>query len=182
MPSPTTARGLLGNFLRGTDLPTTDQHASPLPVRLTTSLSLWAISAVGVGEMGALGGVGGYRSLRNGGGGGGVAGGRNREGDGATRDATGAEKSTTAETTTTEERTRGRRSGREHNQVSSYGAGGEYHKEGPGREESADESAEWSGADSEGLVTEEEADTSVGAWGGSKTRTVMVWDTQERGA
>ena len=40
MPSPTTARGLLGDFLSGADLPATNPRASPPPVRLPTSSSL----------------------------------------------------------------------------------------------------------------------------------------------
>ena len=84
---------------------------------------------------------------------------------------TGAEKSTTAEMTTTAERVWGQWSGRDHKQVSSDGARGGYRKEGIGREESADESTEWSGAEGEGSATEEEAETTGGAWEVSKTRT-----------
>ena len=35
MPSPTTTRGLLGNFPRGVDPPATDQRATTTPVRLS---------------------------------------------------------------------------------------------------------------------------------------------------
>ena len=52
MLSPTTARGLLGHFLRGADPPATDQCVSPTPVRLPTSSSLQAISAAGAGGRG----------------------------------------------------------------------------------------------------------------------------------
>ena len=47
MPSPTTARGPLGHFPRGADLPATDQRASLPPIQLLKYLSLWAISAAG---------------------------------------------------------------------------------------------------------------------------------------
>ena len=49
-------------------------------------------------------------------------------------------------------------------------------------EESADESAEWSGAESEGLATEAEATTVEGEGWYSKMRTVTAWVTQDSGA
>ena len=54
--------------------------------------------------------------------------------------------------------------------------------EGAGRRESADESAEWSGTDSEGSATEEEAETTGEAGGGSDIRTATAWEEQESGA
>ena len=65
MPSPTMGKGLLGNFLCGADPPATDQHDSPLPVLLPTSLSLRAILATRAGGGGA-GRAGGHRILRDG--------------------------------------------------------------------------------------------------------------------
>ena len=67
-------------------------------------------------------------------------------------------------------------------QVSSDGAQWEYRGEGAGREESADEYAELSGADSKGLATKEEAETAVVEGGGSETRTLMAWRTHGSGA
>ena len=68
---------------------------------------------------------------------GGVAGGRNRDGEGATSNATGAENRITAETMTAVARARGQRSRRETTHVSSNRSGGGDRKEGSGREESA---------------------------------------------
>ena len=52
-----------------------------------------------------------------------------------------------------------------HKQVSSDGAWGQYPVRGAGQEESADKSAKWSGAESKGSVTEEEAETAGGGGG-----------------
>ena len=49
MPSPTTARNLLGHFPHGTDPPAAGQPASPLPVQSPTSSSLQVVSAAGAG-------------------------------------------------------------------------------------------------------------------------------------
>ena len=49
MMSRTTARGLLGHFSHGLDLPTVNQRASLPPVRSPTSLSLQEILAAGAG-------------------------------------------------------------------------------------------------------------------------------------
>ena len=68
MPSPTTERGLLGLFLRGVDLPATDQLATTPLVLYPTYLSLGAISAAGAGARGARGGASGLKSPRDGGG------------------------------------------------------------------------------------------------------------------
>ena len=62
MPSPTTARDLLGHFPRGADPPTTDQSATTPPARLPTSLSLRVISAAGAEGRGARGGASGARA------------------------------------------------------------------------------------------------------------------------
>ena len=167
MPSLTMERGLLRHFPRDTYLSATDQSTPPLPIRLLTYLSLWAILAVGAGERGAWGGAGGRRIPRDGKGGGGGAGGRNRDGGGAMSGKTGAETRTAAATKTMAAQARGGR-GRtvqEHDQVSSDGVGGEYRAGGAGQEEIADKSDEWSGADLEGSTTEEEA-TTAGRVGG----------------
>ena len=79
MPSPTTARGLLGHFLRGVDPPATDQRAPTRPVRLPTSSSIRVILAAGAGGRCARGGSSGCRSPRDDGGGGAGSGGTNRD-------------------------------------------------------------------------------------------------------
>ena len=68
MPSPTTARGLLGHFMRGVDPPAVNQRVSPPPVRSPISSFLWAIPAAGAGVGGARGDVGRRGSPRDGGG------------------------------------------------------------------------------------------------------------------
>ena len=78
MPSPTTTRGLLGHFPRGTDPPANDQRATTPPVRLRTSLSLREISAAGAGGRSAWAGASGRRATREAEGGG--AGGDDSEG------------------------------------------------------------------------------------------------------
>ena len=50
-------------------------------------------------------------------------------------------------------------------QVSSKGEGEEYYAEGTDWEESAENSAKWSGVDTEELATEEEAETVEGRGG-----------------
>ena len=82
MTSPTTARGILGHFPRGTDPPKADQSASPPPVLLPTYSSLQAISTSGAGGGCARGGAGRRRSPRYGGGGGRGSGERNKDGQG----------------------------------------------------------------------------------------------------
>ena len=62
MPSPTTVRGLLGNFPRGADPTANDPHATTPPVRSPKSLSLREISAAGAGGRSAGGGASGRRS------------------------------------------------------------------------------------------------------------------------
>ena len=89
---------------------------------------------------------------------------RNGNGIGRTRDKAGRETRTTA--TRREkiaEQARGGRCQERHNQVSSNGEGGEYRVRGAGQEDSADESAEWSSAESKGLAMEEEATSTGGA-------------------
>ena len=66
---PTTSRVLLGHFLHGVDPPTVDPRASPLTVRLPTSLSLRAISAAEDRSGDVRGGAGGCKSPRDSGGG-----------------------------------------------------------------------------------------------------------------
>ena len=70
MPSPTTARGLLGLFPHGAYPPATDQRATTPPVQLPTSLSFRAILAAGAGGRGARGGASGRRIQKDSGGGG----------------------------------------------------------------------------------------------------------------
>ena len=67
--SPTTVRGLLGLFPRGTDPPGTNLRATTLPVGLPTSLSLREISVAGAGGRGAREGVSGHKSPGDGEGG-----------------------------------------------------------------------------------------------------------------
>ena len=70
---------------------------------------------------------------------------------------------TAARRKTTAEQARGKRpQGKHRNQVSSNREEEEYCASGAGQEESADESAELSGAESEGLATEDEATTAGG--------------------
>ena len=69
MLSPTTARGLLGIFLRGTDPPATYQRATTLPIQSPTSSSLWSLLAAVAGERGARGKTSGRKSPRDGRGG-----------------------------------------------------------------------------------------------------------------
>ena len=83
MPSPTTERVLLGHFPRGADLPTDDQHASPPPVRLRTSMFLWERLAAGDREGSTRGGAGRCKIPRDCRGGGRGSVGRTREGGGA---------------------------------------------------------------------------------------------------
>ena len=82
MPSPTTARGLLGCFPRGADPPSNYQCASPPSIRFPTTSSLWVILAAGSGGWGARGGTCRRSIPRDRGDGGGVTGGRNRDGVG----------------------------------------------------------------------------------------------------
>ena len=100
MPPPTTARGMLGNFLRGVDLPAVGQSASPPPVRSPTSSSLGEISAAGAGGGGTRSGAGGCKSPRDGGGMGRGSGGRTREVRGLKRGKVWLERGTTEVTGT----------------------------------------------------------------------------------
>ena len=160
MPSPTTARGFLGHLLHGADPHSTNQHASPPPVRSPTSSSLRSISAAGAGGRGARGGASDCRSPRDGGGEGRGAGGRNRYGEEMMSGEPGAKTRTTVTTGKTAVQARGGRGQKnKHDQVSSDRAGGEYRAGGAYQEESADKSAKWSGLESEGSETEAEAAT-----------------------
>ena len=85
MPSPTTAREILGHFLRGADPPAINQHASTPPVRLPTYPSLRAILAAGARGRGVWGGASGRKVPRDGGGSIAGEGGRNGNGTGRTR-------------------------------------------------------------------------------------------------
>ena len=165
MPSPTTARGLLGNFLRSTYPPAANQRISPLPVRSPTSSSIRAISVAGSGEGGARGRSDGRRSPWGGGGGGRRAGGRDREGRVMTRGMEGVGKETTEGTAGTATEAGGIPQTTEDPpaQRSDNGSGGKYRAGGRDTEESADKSAEWGGDKTEELASEEDSATSVGA-------------------
>ena len=151
MPSPTTLRGLLGHFLRGADLPTVDQSVSPPPV-----LKL----AAGAGVGGVRGGAGGCRSPRDGGGGCRGSGGRYRDGRGTMRVTEGAEQEKTEATAATVTATAttaagGRRQTTEDPPARrrENGAGGGYRSGGRNTEESAYESAERDGEETEEPVS-----------------------------
>ena len=135
MPSPTMARGLLGHFLRGADSPATD---------LTPAHPIDDIFVL-TGNVGGRAGGGGVRGgairhkiLRYTGDGGSGAGGRIRDSGGATNIEVGAARRKTAETKTTAAQTSGRQSKTRNTKVSSNGAGGKYRAEGTNRENSAD--------------------------------------------
>ena len=180
MPSPTTARGMLGHFPRGADPPATDQHASLPPVQYPTSLSLRAISVAGAGGRGVRGGASGCRIPRDGRGGGRGAGGggqgrrRGNERQSGGRDKDGGDDKDGG--------TGARRTGP--NGTTQSGnqqqiRGGVPHGGGAGQEESADESAKWSGTELEGLATEEEETTAGGAGWENVTRTATAGGTQD---
>ena len=61
MPYPTTTRGLLGIFPRGTDLLANNPRATTLPVRSPTYLFLRVISLAGEGGRSVRGGASGRR-------------------------------------------------------------------------------------------------------------------------
>ena len=126
MPSPTTARGLLGHFPRCADLPAINQRVSPPPVRSPTYLSLRPILAAGAGGGGSGVGSGRRRSPRDGVGGGSIAGGRNRDGRGKTHSKEGAASRKTVATETTAAPESGRKGVMEDPLVrnSNNGAGG----------------------------------------------------------
>ena len=178
MPSPTTARGLLGIFLRGADPPATDQPTTTLHVRLPKSLSLQAISTDRAVGRGPWGGTNGRRIPRDGEGGSAKAGGSK----GRTSGKHGVETRTTemavmTVTTALESGRRGR-----HDQVSSDGAGGEYRAWGGAKGESAEKSAGWSGEESDGTATDEGATTTEGAGWDVQPRTATAGGTRRSGA
>ena len=128
MPSPTTARGLLGHFPCGMYPPATDQRAPTPLVQSPKSSSLQSISAARAEGRGVWVGEIGRRSPRDDRGGGGAgAGGRKMEGEGRTRGEPGSETRTTTAATTTAATTYQARVGRgqdHHHQVRNAGAGG----------------------------------------------------------
>ena len=65
MPSPTTARGLLGLFPYGVDPPAINQRATTPPVRLPTSSSLRVISAARARGRGVWAVASGRKSRRS---------------------------------------------------------------------------------------------------------------------
>ena len=144
---PTMARGLLGKFPRSEDLPTVDQCAIPLPVRSPTSLPLQAILTARNGGRGARGGAGGHKIPRDGGGGSRGTGGRSRDERGANQGTEGAareKKDATETTVSTESGRRGETedpSGVKQNDCTER----KYHMGGTDTEESASNSADWSG-------------------------------------
>ena len=82
MPPLTTAKFLLGHFLRGANPPATDQHASPPHLRSPAYFSIWAILAAEARGRGVVGRESGHTSLMEGRGDGAGAGGRTRDGKG----------------------------------------------------------------------------------------------------
>ena len=161
MPFSTMARGLIGIFLRGADLPATNQRAKTPPVQFRTYLSLRAILAAGAGGRGAWGGAIGCKDLREEGGRNTGEGGRNRKKTGWPR----GEAETGGATTrrrTPEEKERGIRG---HGQVSSDGDRGEHRERRDSQEESNNAREVWSGETAEDLAgseTEEEGMTTGG--------------------
>ena len=126
------------------------------------------------------GGASGHRSPKDGGGGGRGVGGRIRDGGGATIGAMETVRRKKAEMKMTAARDIRRR----HDptaQVSSDREGEEYCAEVTDRQESADESAEWSGAETKKLATEEEAETAGGAGWVRVTRMKMARGSQGSG-
>ena len=131
---------------------------------------------------GARGGASGPRIPRDGGGGSTGAGGRNGNGEGRTSVEPGTDTGTTAvvATTTTTAQASGRRG--QHDQVSSDGAGEEYRARGGAEGESSDESTGWSGGESDGPATDEEATNAEGTGWAGEPRTATSGGTQESGA
>ena len=123
------------------------------------------------------GGAGELMILREGVGGGGGVGGRIRDRGGVTSRETGVVRRKTRVTKTTAARA-SRRRHETNSKVSSNEAGGGYRAEGTDRKEIADESPKWSGKDTDGSVTEMEAETAVEVRGVSETRTAMAWGSQ----
>ena len=115
------------------------------------------------------------------GGGGAREGEKNRDREGRKIGEPGAETRMTAATTSMAVKARIER-GQDHHQVRSAGAGGGYRARGADEEESADKSAGWSGAESEGLATEAEVTTTDGEEWYYKMRTATAGGTQESGA
>ena len=180
MPSPTTARVLLGHFPHGTDPPAVDQCAYPPPVRLLTSFSLQEILADGAGGGGTQGGAGGRKSPRYSGGGGRGAGGRTRERRGASK-----------------ERRRRWQKGRRRSQRRAGGGGetedppggkqdndtgGKYHVGRTDTEESTSDSVEWSGEKIKESASEGEAETAGGEGEAVTTTTLMAEGPEGNGA
>ena len=146
MPYPTTVRGLLGHFLCGADPPATNECASTPPVR--------SLLTAGAGERGAQGGASSCRSRRDGGGGKRLIGGKEQGRKGRASGKPGAERRTTATAVTATTTAQARRRQGQHDQVSSNRAGGEYRAKGGVKGESTDESAGWSGEESDGEATD----------------------------
>ena len=74
MPSPITARGVLGHFLHSIYLPSVFQSTSPLSVRFPVYFPLQVILVGGYRGGWAQGGAAGRRSLKEGGDGGMISG------------------------------------------------------------------------------------------------------------
>ena len=112
--------------------------------------------AAGARGRGVQGGASRRRSPRDGGGGSAGEGGRNRNGEGRTSSDSGTETRTTVTAATTAMTAQVSRRRGQHYEVSSKGEGGEYCTKGGAEGESADESAGWSGKDSDGAATDED--------------------------
>ena len=138
----------------------------------------------GAGGGGARGGAGKHKSLRNCGGGGKGSGGRIRDVEGAKRSNAGAVRGVTEAKETTATAMRGRKIATEDPPVRTHddSAGGKYHVGGTGPENSADESAEWSGEETEESASEEESDTTGGLGEVGMTLTVRAEESEVSGA
>ena len=161
MPSPTTARGLLGTFLHGIDLPAVGQRVSPPPVWSPTYSALREISAAGAGGGGARGGAGGRKSPMYSRGADMGAGGRPSDRSGENSGKSGAARGEIEETESTvlAESRRGRKTEDPTGINQDNDAGGEYGMVGTDTEDIAADSAEWSREETDELVSEEESDT-----------------------
>ena len=111
------------------------------------------------------GGAGGCKGLRDSEGGGRGAGGRTRDGGGTKSGKVGATRGMTEGIETTAAETSGRRRTTEDPPVGTKdnGTKGKYRVDRTGTNESAPKRAEWSGDETEGLESEEEAETEGGA-------------------
>ena len=160
MPSPTTAKVLLGHFPRGADPPVVCQHISPLPVWSLIYLSLREIPVARVGGGGTCGGAGRRRIPRD-------SRGRGRGAEGRSRDFRVAKIGTTGRAmgkiavtdTMAMEFSRRRRNIEDPLAVArADNTGGKNRKEESDTDERAARSSGWSGEETEETVSEEKAE------------------------